>query len=230
MRSLISGLLCLGIVVLPTAEAEVWLALTGPGVLKNVLLALSVLACPVLMVLFALGIGRLLDREDRLLTCWRPVVFGMPLVLLTHVALNDHRLAQHGRTEQVTIVSRSVDVHDGGSGDNPTNYVTYRYKVIGPRGDPIRGRVDSSDKLPVGRRLLATYDPGGRADPRFGRPGNGWLIWVLPLLELVVIGCAIRVLLPDEKIRAGPPRPGPDRPPGLSRADRVRWQHDRFGY
>lgn len=133
-------------------------------------------------------------------------------------------------TEQVTIVSRKAEVHETGPDDNPTTYVTYRYRLRDARGRPVRGWVGSSRRLPVGRRLPATVDPSGRADPRFGRPGSHTLSWVfIALLELVVAGCAIRVLLPDKEIRVDPPPPGPDRPPGLSRPDLVRWQHDRFG-
>jgi hypothetical protein len=93
----------------------------------------------------------------------------------------------------------------------------------------IGGRVETAEKLPVGRHVLATGDPSGHADPIFGRPGLGRRIWALPVLELIVLGGAFRILLPDRKIKTGPPRPGPDRPPGLGRADHVRWYHDRFG-
>jgi hypothetical protein len=228
MRVAISVVSALVMAALPALTGLLWSAFVGRGALAYVVLCAATLACPVVMVALAAAIGALLHREW-LLTCAPPVVFGMFLVLLTHTVLNDQRLRLHGVTEQVRIVKRDADVREIGGDDNPTTYVVYRYRVVDARGVRVAGWLESPHPYPVGRRLTATVDPRGHADPVFGRPGLGWVFWALPVLQLVVLGGALRVLLPDREIKPGPVRPGPDRPPGLGRSEHVRWYHDRFG-
>jgi hypothetical protein len=78
--------------------------------------------------------------------------------------------------------------------------------------------VETAEKLPVGRHVLATVDPSGHADPIFGRPGLGRRIWALPVLELIVLGGVPDPPAgPEDQDRPATSRPRPAPGPGPRR-------------
>jgi hypothetical protein len=133
-------------------------------------------------------------------------VAGALVIGSAALAVNDHKLAVYGDTEQVTVTSVIREPHEGGTEDNPVDYFTYAYEVTDMRGAKVNGEIHTGQvkqQFRAGQRILATVDPRGRLDPVLGRPpATSAGYWVALAAELAVFGLVITNALPDAEERS----------------------------
>lgn len=198
------------IAALPPAAGGLCIVISGSGMpdgVKGLLYSVVLTACALALFTGVSWTSSLRGRED--LVSWTglgTMLAGAFVVGFGVLAVNQHKLAVSGRTEQVTVTSVTSELHEAGSEDNPVDYFTYNYRVTDPRGARVNGEIHTGQprqEFRIGQRIIATVDPHGRLDPILGRPsGVGIYLWLAVAAEAAVVGLVIKDAFPDAEERS----------------------------
>lgn len=196
--------------LVPPAASWLFVLISGSAMsddLKGMLYSVTGSGCALVLFVLLAWTNSVRGRDD--LISWAGlVVFLLAafVIGLPAYAVNEHKLAVYGRTEQVTVTSASREAQEAGSEDNPVDYFTYNYVVTDTRGKRVNGEIHTDlrkQEFRVGQRITATVDPRGRLDPVLGRPGGtGVYVWLAVAAEAAVAALAIANAFPDLQERS----------------------------